>query len=61
MNTYEKIKAICVDRHIPIYQLEKEAGIGNGVIEGWKKASPRVSTLQKVAEALSVSIADLIG
>lgn len=60
MSIYEKIAAIAAERKIPIYKLEKEAGIGNGVISGWKEGQPQVDTLKKVADALEVSIEELI-
>lgn len=40
--------------------LEKKAGIGNGVIAAWAEGSPRVDTLQKVADALDVTIDYLV-
>lgn len=61
MNLYEKIKDLCTAQGLTIAEVERNAGVSNGVIDDWKTSSPRVSTLQKVAEALSVSIADLIG
>lgn len=57
---YERIKAIATEKGLPIYQLEKAAGIGNGVIAGWKESAPRVDTLKRVAEVLGVTIDELV-
>ena len=57
---YERIKAICDQREIPIYQLEAKAGVSNGTIGGWRTADPKMSTLKKVADALGVTIDELI-
>ena len=57
---YEKVKELARLKGIPIYQLEKVAGIGNGVIAGWKKSAPRIDTLKRVADALGVTIDELL-
>ena len=35
---YDNIKKLCKEIDISISQLEKEAGLGNGTISGWKNA-----------------------
>lgn len=57
---YERIKAICDERGIPIYQLEARAGVANGTIGGWRISDPKVPTLKKVADALGVTVDELI-
>lgn len=46
----EKIKALCVEKGITIYKLEKDCKIGNATIACWDKSMPRVDTLKKVAD-----------
>ena len=57
---YERIKALCDERVIPIYQLEAKAGVANGTIGAWRSADPKASTLKKVADALGVTVDDLL-
>lgn len=54
------IKRFCAERNISISQLEKEAGLGNGTISGWKESMPRIDSLQAVAKVLKVSVDDLL-
>lgn len=56
----ERIKELCREKHISIAGLEKEIGIGNGVIRNWDKSSPRVDTIKKVAEFFGVPVEKLI-
>ena len=57
---YERIKVLCEKKGISICSLEKQAGLGNGVIRGWKKSSPTVSNLQEVAKVLKVKVSKLL-
>lgn len=57
---YEKIKKLADEKGISIYALEKKAGLENGAIGKWRKSSPTIANLQKVADALEVPIAELI-
>lgn len=57
---YDIIKELCDERGLSIRQLEIRAGVGNGVIAGWKTASPRVDKLQQVADALGVPLTRLL-
>lgn len=56
----ERIKELCKEKNISIAGLEKEIGVGNGVIRNWDKSSPRVDTIKKVAEFLGVTVEKLI-
>lgn len=61
MTIYERIVKRAEAIPMPIYQLEKAAGIGNGVIRKWKKKDPRNAvTLRKIAAVLDCTIDDLI-
>lgn len=57
---YEKIKALCAERGISIARLERDAGIANGVIDGWITGFPNIKTLKAVADTLQVSVDELI-
>lgn len=57
---YETVKKLCKEKGIPIYELEKRAGVGNGTIRFWKNGSPRLDTLERVADALGIKVTTLI-
>ena len=57
---FNNIKKICDEKGISIFQLEKEAGFGNGTISGWKESMPRIDKLQAVAKVLNVKMNKLL-
>ena len=57
---YSKIKKMCKANGINIDRLEKACGLSNGTISYWRKGSPRVENLQKVADYFGVSIEFLL-
>ena len=57
---YENIKALADKKEIPIYKLEQQAGIGNGVIAAWKTSVPMLDKLLAVAKVLGVTVNELI-
>lgn len=57
---FNNIKKICDEKGISIFQLEKEAGLGNGTISGWKESMPRIYKLQAVAKVLEVKVDKLL-
>ena len=59
MNLYNKVKKLADERKKPIARIEKDAGIANGTISGWKTSKPMLETVVKVAKALDVSIEEL--
>lgn len=60
MNTVERVKAICKERKIPVYKLEKDLGFSNGYISQLKKGSLPDDRLERVADYLDVSVAYLM-
>lgn len=58
---YDKIKDICKEKGISIAFVEREAGLGNGVISKWNKSSPTIDNLKSVAKVLKVKVDKLIG
>jgi len=62
MEIYEKIKELCNDKGLSIRELEAKSGLGNATIDKWKeKSKPSMKTLQKIADALDVSVDYLMG
>ena len=57
---FENICRISENRGISIKRLEKKAGLKNGAIGKWRTSSPTVKNLQKVADALGVSVNTLL-
>jgi transcriptional regulator with XRE-family HTH domain len=56
----ENIQMLCEKNKITVPILERELKLGNGSIYKWNKSSPKVDTLQKVANYFSVTIDSLI-
>ena len=54
------VSNLCKERKISIARLEREVGIGNGVISGWENGNPRVDTLKKVADYFGVTVDELL-
>ncbi len=57
---YENVKRISSKKGRSIRSVEIQAGLGNGVIRGWKISSPTIDSLRAVAKALGVSLEELI-
>ena len=57
---YEKILQFCKKNNIPLYLFERDCGLGNGTISGWKTSNPRIDSLQKVAKRMGVPIEKLL-
>ena len=60
MLIYEKIIQLCKEKNIAVSKLEKECGLGNGTIKGWKEGSPKVTNIQKVAKYFGITVDELI-
>ena len=59
-NLYANVREICQERQISIAQLEREAGLGNGVIRKWDRASPTLRSIFAVTDYLGVTLNDLM-
>ena len=57
---YENVVFLCKKAGISIARLEIETGIGNGTIGRWKKSSPNVENVKKVADFFGVTVDSLI-
>lgn len=58
---FDTISLLCKEKNVSIARLEKECGLGNATIRGWKDSSPNLANLKKVADYLKVDINQLIG
>ena len=56
----EKISRLCKEKKISIARLEREVGLGNGVIAGWDRSTPRFDTVKKVASYFGMSADELM-
>lgn len=56
----EKIEKLCEKKKTTITALERELGFGRCTILKWKKSSPSVDKLKKVADYFEISIDELI-
>ena len=59
-NLYVNVQHLCQQRGITIAELERAAGLGNGVIRKWNTASPTLRTVIAVADYLNVTLEQLI-
>lgn len=57
---YNNIKKLCMENNMSISQVEKEAGLGNGTISGWKESMPRLDNIQSVAKVLHTTVDALV-
>lgn len=56
----KNIEALCKKRGISIARLEREAGIGNGVIRRWDEGNPRLDCIKRIADYFGVTIDELL-
>lgn len=61
MNLLERIKELCNQRGISVYQLEEKIDIGRNTIYQWNKRTPSTEKIQKVANYFNVSVDYLLG
>ena len=57
---FERISKLCAANGMSIARLEKEAGLGNATVRGWKDSTPTVTNLKSVADVLGVTIDELM-
>lgn len=55
MNSVERVKIICKQRHLPLSKLEKDLGYANGYISQLKKGTFPADRLYQIAKYLNVS------
>lgn len=57
---YDKIASLCKEKKITIARLEREVGLGNATIAGWRKYTPTALRLKKVADYFGVTVDELL-
>ena len=57
----DRIKELCKKRGITVSELENRVGFGKNSIYKWKTQSPKIETIQKVADYFNVSTDYLLG
>ena len=56
----ENIRRLCEAHSITFAELERQTGLGNGVIARWADSNPRVDRLKLVADYFHVTVDFLI-
>lgn len=58
---FDKIRELCEKKGMNPSRLESELGFGRGTLYTWRKSSPSVDKLQKVADYFNVTVDYLLG
>lgn len=53
---FEKIEKLAKEKGITIKDIERDLKLGNGTIRRWKKSSPSLENIAKVARYLGVTV-----
>lgn len=57
---YENVEKYAKKRGLSIAKLEIQANLSNGTIGKWRKYTPKIESLSKVAKVLNVKVDTLI-
>ena len=57
---YTNIISLCNAKKISVAKLERETGLANGTVGRWKKSSPTIDNVVKVADFFGVTVDSLI-
>ena len=57
---FTNISNLCEEKGISIARLERECGLGNAMVRGWKNSMPTADKLKRVADYLGVSVDSLM-
>lgn len=57
---FTNISNLCEEKGISIARLERECGLGNATVRGWKNSMPTADKLKRVADYLGVSVDSLM-
>lgn len=55
-----KIRELCRERGMTVSELERKAGIANGVIRRWDELYPNARPLKAAADVLGVTVDELL-
>lgn len=61
MTLFDRVKKLSKEQGISLLKLNEKAGLGKNAIYKWKTQQPSTENLQKVADALYVSVDYLLG
>lgn len=61
MNFLERVKQLCQNHQISLAELERQIGLSSGSVTKWKKSSPSIENVEKIADYFHVSIDYLLG
>ncbi len=61
MTILERTKEVARNRGMSLAEVSRKAGLSDKSIYRWQSASPRMETIQKVADVLNVSVDYLLG
>lgn len=61
MSLVNKIKNLCDERKVTFAEVERKVGLSNGQIRRWDNSSPKIESIQKVADYFDVSTDYLLG
>lgn len=56
----ENIARLCKERGTSFAKLERELGMGNGIIAKWNTSAPVVTNIKAVADFFGVTVDDLL-
>ncbi len=56
MNILDKIKTAAKQKGLPLYEVEKRAGLAAGCISRWNEVSPRLENVKKVADVVGIDM-----
>lgn len=60
MTLFENLKRIADYRCLTLRQIEEKANLSENALYGWKRSTPSLDKVQKVAQVLSVSLDELV-
>ena len=56
----ENISNLCKKNGISIARLERETGLGNATVRGWRRSSPTVDKLKRIADYFGCTVDELL-
>jgi len=57
---YKNIRWLCLERGVSIANVARALGFGAGTIYKWKKSSPKIENLKRVADFFGVTVDELL-
>lgn len=57
---YENIAAVAFSKGMSVREVERRCGFAYGTIQRWKRISPSIDNVAKVAKVLNVTIDELV-